>query len=180
MTVGVVAARIWSHLSGGMMIVDVELGSGGTWSEPAKSSNDSSRGAPVGPHIRVSVVELGCCQRWSEADMSGCASSRGRPFQPTRAAAPDCRFVSFARMVESQRRMWNSCAGVVLEPIGGVGLAGPYFTAENCGQAAPLFCGFFSMSAESDQHLTGLLQAAQAGDAAAGERLLAAVYEQLH
>jgi RNA polymerase sigma factor (TIGR02999 family) len=36
------------------------------------------------------------------------------------------------------------------------------------------------MSCESVQHITQLLQAAQAGDAAAGDRLLAVVYEQLH
>src|SRR5262245_7047367 len=36
------------------------------------------------------------------------------------------------------------------------------------------------MSAMSDQPITTLLQAAQAGDAAAAERLLAVVYEQLH
>jgi RNA polymerase sigma factor (TIGR02999 family) len=36
------------------------------------------------------------------------------------------------------------------------------------------------MSAEADQPITGLLRAAQAGDAAAAERLLAAVYDQLH
>ena len=36
------------------------------------------------------------------------------------------------------------------------------------------------MSCESVQHITQLLRAAQAGDAAAGDRLLAVVYEQLH
>jgi RNA polymerase sigma factor (TIGR02999 family) len=36
------------------------------------------------------------------------------------------------------------------------------------------------MSAESEQPVTVLLRAAQAGDAGAAERLLAAVYEQLH
>jgi RNA polymerase sigma factor (TIGR02999 family) len=36
------------------------------------------------------------------------------------------------------------------------------------------------MSSESVQHITELLRAAQAGDAAAAERLLAIVYEQLH
>jgi RNA polymerase sigma factor (TIGR02999 family) len=36
------------------------------------------------------------------------------------------------------------------------------------------------MSAESDQPITGLLHAAQAGDAGAAERLLAVVYEPLH
>src|SRR5262249_33449798 len=36
------------------------------------------------------------------------------------------------------------------------------------------------MSSESVQHITELLRAAQAGDAAAAERLLAVVYEQLH
>jgi RNA polymerase sigma factor (TIGR02999 family) len=36
------------------------------------------------------------------------------------------------------------------------------------------------MPAEPDQHVTELLRGAQAGDAGAAERLLAAVYEQLH
>jgi RNA polymerase sigma factor (TIGR02999 family) len=36
------------------------------------------------------------------------------------------------------------------------------------------------MPSESVQHITELLRAAQAGDAAAAERLLAVVYEQLH
>ena len=36
------------------------------------------------------------------------------------------------------------------------------------------------MPSESDQPVTELLRAAQAGDAAAAERLLAVVYEQLH
>ena len=36
------------------------------------------------------------------------------------------------------------------------------------------------MPPEPVEHLTGLLRAAQAGDAAAADRLLAAVYEQLH
>src|SRR5262245_55885839 len=36
------------------------------------------------------------------------------------------------------------------------------------------------MSAEPDQHVTGLLRAAQAGEPGAAERLLAVVYEQLH
>jgi RNA polymerase sigma factor (TIGR02999 family) len=36
------------------------------------------------------------------------------------------------------------------------------------------------MTAEPDQPITGLLHAAQAGDAGAAERLLAVVYEQLH
>jgi RNA polymerase sigma factor (TIGR02999 family) len=36
------------------------------------------------------------------------------------------------------------------------------------------------MPADPDQHVTGLLRAAQAGDAAAADQLLAAVYEQLH
>jgi RNA polymerase sigma factor (TIGR02999 family) len=36
------------------------------------------------------------------------------------------------------------------------------------------------MPAESVEHVTELLRAAQAGDAAAAERLLAVVYEQLH
>src|SRR5262245_6872428 len=36
------------------------------------------------------------------------------------------------------------------------------------------------MSSESVEHVTELLRAAQAGDTAAAERLLAAVYEQLH
>jgi RNA polymerase sigma factor (TIGR02999 family) len=36
------------------------------------------------------------------------------------------------------------------------------------------------MASESVQHVTELLRAAQAGDAAAAERLLAVVYEQLH
>ena len=36
------------------------------------------------------------------------------------------------------------------------------------------------MPAEPDQPVTELLRAAQAGDAGAGERLLAVVYEQLH
>ena len=36
------------------------------------------------------------------------------------------------------------------------------------------------MSCESVQHITQLLRAAQAGDAAAADRLLAVVYEQLH
>jgi RNA polymerase sigma factor (TIGR02999 family) len=36
------------------------------------------------------------------------------------------------------------------------------------------------MSSESVQHITELLRAAQAGDTAAAERLLAAVYEELH
>jgi RNA polymerase sigma factor (TIGR02999 family) len=36
------------------------------------------------------------------------------------------------------------------------------------------------MSSEPDQHVTGLLHAAQAGDAGAAEQLLAVVYEQLH
>ena len=36
------------------------------------------------------------------------------------------------------------------------------------------------MPPESVQHITELLQAAQAGDAAAAERLLSAVYEELH
>jgi RNA polymerase sigma factor (TIGR02999 family) len=36
------------------------------------------------------------------------------------------------------------------------------------------------MSSESVPHITELLRAAQAGDAAAAERLLAVVYEQLH
>jgi hypothetical protein len=34
------------------------------------------------------------------------------------------------------------------------------------------------MSSESVQHITELLRAAQVGDAAAAERLLAAVYEE--
>src|SRR5262245_18739767 len=36
------------------------------------------------------------------------------------------------------------------------------------------------MSSEPAQHITQLLRAARAGDTAAAERLLAAVYEQLH
>jgi hypothetical protein len=36
------------------------------------------------------------------------------------------------------------------------------------------------MPSESVQHVTELLRAAQAGDAAAADQLLAAVYEQLH
>jgi RNA polymerase sigma factor (TIGR02999 family) len=36
------------------------------------------------------------------------------------------------------------------------------------------------MPSESDQPVTGLLRAAQAGDAAAAERVLAVVYEQMH
>ena len=36
------------------------------------------------------------------------------------------------------------------------------------------------MSSESGQHVTELLRAAQAGDAAAAERLMAVVYEELH
>jgi RNA polymerase sigma factor (TIGR02999 family) len=36
------------------------------------------------------------------------------------------------------------------------------------------------MSSESVQHVTELLQAVQAGEAGAAERLLAVVYEQLH
>jgi RNA polymerase sigma factor (TIGR02999 family) len=42
-----------------------------------------------------------------------------------------------------------------------------------------LFSRFPAMPAEPDQPITGLLRAAQAGDARAGELLLAAVYEQL-
>jgi hypothetical protein len=36
------------------------------------------------------------------------------------------------------------------------------------------------MPVEPDQPIAGLLQATQAGDAGAAERLLAVVYEQLH
>ena len=48
------------------------------------------------------------------------------------------------------------------------------------GKVAPTFFGFRAMSAEMNQPVTELLRAAQAGDAGAAERLLAAVYEELH
>src|SRR5262249_14183573 len=42
------------------------------------------------------------------------------------------------------------------------------------------FRGFPAMPAEPDQPITGLLRAAQSGDAGAAERLMAVVYEELH
>jgi RNA polymerase sigma factor (TIGR02999 family) len=56
-----------------------------------------------------------------------------------------------------------------------------YLSAENCGQALPtFFANFDPMASESVLHVTELLNAAQSGDAAAADRLLALVYEELH
>src|SRR6516162_7684521 len=60
------------------------------------------------------------------------------------------------------------------------GLAVPISSAENGGKTAPTFLRIPKpMPSEAVQPVTELLRAAQAGDAAAAERLLAVVYEQL-
>src|SRR5262245_48878940 len=61
-------------------------------------------------------------------------------------------------------------------------LGWPLPSAENTGEMAPTFFSRIPrpMPGESVEHLTALLRAVQAGDAAAADRLLAAVYEQLH
>jgi RNA polymerase sigma factor (TIGR02999 family) len=60
------------------------------------------------------------------------------------------------------------------------GLAVPISSAENYGKTAPTFFADFEiMSSDPVQPVTELLRAAQAGDSAAAERLLAVVYDQL-
>src|SRR6516162_7979479 len=60
------------------------------------------------------------------------------------------------------------------------GLAVPISSAENGGKTAPTFLQIQEpMPSEPVQPVTELLRAAQAGDAAAAERLLAVVYDQL-
>jgi hypothetical protein len=62
---------------------------------------------------------------------------------------------------------------------GGMSGIGPLHSRHFAGNWHQLFRGVRVMPAEPVQPITELLRAAQAGDAAAAERLLAVVYEQL-
>src|SRR5262245_15338247 len=65
--------------------------------------------------------------------------------------------------------------------VGGIALAVPLSAAENGGRTAPTFFRIPpAMPPEPAPPVTELLRAAQAGDPAAAERLMAVAYEQLH
>src|SRR5262249_16234021 len=110
--------------------------------------------------------------------------ARGRPA----AVSPRCSPRKKAAGGRSSRPPPAQRAGDLVSRESGGGAGGPpglplrasFLRPTIAGKGGQVFGGFRAMPAEPGAPITELLRAAQAGDAGAAERLLAAVYEELH